>query len=98
MKAFPRLHLPNPDRLIKRTRNNEIRLRIEIDAEHKIGMATQGFDAFTSGRTGVPDAESAVVGSGANVMGIGRPGEIGDAFGVADEAVAEGEGGGRPDD
>ena len=31
-------------------------------------------------------------------MGIGRPGEIGDAFRMADEAVAESEGRGRPDD
>ena len=31
-------------------------------------------------------------------MGIGRPGEIRDAFGVANEAVAKGEGGGGPDD
>ena len=59
-------------------------------------MPPEGLDAVTGG--GVPDAEGAVVGGGADVVRIRGPGEVGDALGVGGEAVEEGEVGGGPDD
>lgn len=44
-------------------------------------MASKGFDGLAG--ASVPDAESAVVGGGADVVGVGGPGEVGDAGGVA---------------
>lgn len=98
MEAPPRLDVPNPDRLVEGTGDDEVGLGVEVDAEDEIGVAAKDLDALAGGGADVPDAESAVVGGGAEVVGVGGPGEIGDAFGVADEAVAEGEGGGGPDD
>lgn len=94
--APPRLHLPNPNSLIERARDDVIGLRVEVDAENCVRVAAEGLDAVAAG--GVPDAEGAVIGGGADVVRVGGPGEVGDAFGVADEAVEEGEGGGGPDD
>lgn len=95
--ALPSLHLPNPNRLIEGAGNDVVRLRVEVNAENGVGVAAEGLDTVASAG-GVPDAEGAVVGGGADVVGVGGPGEVGDAVGMAGEAVEEGEGGGGPDD
>lgn len=82
MYRLPGQNIPNPNGLIERSRDNEVRLRAEIDAEDKVGVTAEGFEAL--GGEGVPDAESAVVGGGADVVRVGGPGEVGDAVGVAD--------------
>jgi len=59
-------------------------------------VATKRFDAVAG--VSVPDTEGFVVGGGADVVGIGGPGDIVDAFGVAGEAMEERESGGGVDD
>lgn len=78
----PRLHIPNPNRIVEGSGDNQIGLRIEIDAENPIGVALERLDAL--GVAHEPDAEGAVVGGGADVGGVGGPGEVADALGVAD--------------
>lgn len=59
-------------------------------------VTTKRFDAVAG--VSVPDTEGFVVRGGADVVGIGGPGDVVDAFGVAGEAVEEGESGGGVDD
>lgn len=100
MQTLPSLHLPNTHRFVERPRHDQIRLGAEVHAEDQIGVALQGLDVggVAAGGACVPDAESAVVGGGADVVGVGRPGQVGDALGVAGEAVEESQGLGGPDD
>lgn len=95
--TFPSLDLPNSNRFIEGAGDDEIGLRIEIHAEHEIGMAFESFEAVKGGAS-VPDTERAIIRGGADVVGIGGPSKIGDALRVALEAMEEGEGRGRPDD
>lgn len=90
--APSRLHIPEPNRLIKGSRDDQIRLGVEVDAEDEGGVAAEDLDAFEGGGSDVPDAESAVIRSRADVVGIGGPSEIGDTLGVAGEGGEEGEG------
>lgn len=92
------LDVPDAEAPVERAGDDEIRTRVEVDAEDEVGVAAEGLDAVSGGGEGVPDAEGAVVGGGADVVGVGGPGEVGDAVGVAGEAGAEGEGFGVPDD
>lgn len=99
MNTLARLNLPNPNCFIEGTRDNVIRLRIEIDTENDVGVATEGFNAVTAGGgASIPDAESAVIGSRTDVVRVRGPSEVGDAIGVTGETVEEREGGGGPDD
>lgn len=82
------LGIPNPDGLVEGAGDNEVGLRVEIYTEDQVGVAAEGLDAFS--QLSVPDAESEVVGGGADVMGIGGPCEVGDAAGVANKAGPEG--------
>lgn len=83
MVSLPSLDVPNPNGLVERPRNDLVRLGVEVDTEDEVGVATEGFDAV--GGACVPDADGFVVGGGADVVGVGGPGEVGDAVGVADE-------------
>lgn len=64
--SLPRFHVPNPNRLIKRSGDDEVGMNTEIDTEDKIGVAAKGFDAL--GGACVPDAEGFVVRGGADVV------------------------------
>lgn len=79
---LPRLDVPNPNGVVEAPGDEEIGLRVEIDAENPIRVAAEDFDAL--GGADEPDAEGAVVGGGADVGGVGGPGEVADAVGVAD--------------
>ena len=46
----------------------------------------------------IPDAESAVIRGGANVVGVEGPGKVRDALRVAGEAVYKSQGLGKPND
>lgn len=81
---LPRLHIPNSDRVVEPTGDDQIRLWTEVDAEDPVRVALEGFDAL--GGACVPDAEGAVVGGGADVGGVGGPGEVADALRVAGQA------------
>ena len=63
-------------------------------------MALQGLDVggVAGGGVFILDAKSAIVKGGANVVGVEGPGEVGDALGVAGEAVDESQGLGKPND
>lgn len=61
-----------------------------------MAVATKRFDAVAG--VSVPYTEGFVVGGGADVVGIGGPGDVVNAFRVAGEAVEEGESGGGVDD
>ena len=100
MQTFPSLHLPNTHRFVERPWHDQIRLGAEVHAEDQIGVPLQGLDMGGVAASGacVPDAESAVVRRGADVVGVGRPGEVGDALRVAGEAVEETQVLGGPDD
>jgi hypothetical protein len=69
MNTLPSFHFPNSNGFIERTRNDEIGLRIKIDAENDVYVATESFDTVTG--VGVPNTEGAVVGGGADVVRIG---------------------------
>lgn len=88
-QAFSSLHIPNPDGFIERSRNNHIRLRIEIGAEDIISVAAERLDERSGGD--VPEANGFVVGGGDEESRIGREGDIGDAEFVAGEFVERGE-------
>lgn len=81
---LPRLHIPNPDRAVEPAGDDQIRLGAEVDAEDPVGVALERLDAL-GGACG-PDADGTVVGGGADVGGVGGPGEVADALGVAGEA------------
>jgi len=100
MQTLPSLHLPNMHCFVKRPRHNQIRLGAEVHAEDQIGVALQGLDmgGVAGGGACVPNAESAVVRGGADVVGVKEPGEVGDALKVAGEMVEESQGLGGPDD
>lgn len=84
MNRLARFHVPYPNRFVEGARNDEVRLGVKIDAEDEVGVAAESFDAF--GGACSPNAEGAVVRSGADVGGVGGPGQVGDAVGVTDEA------------
>ena len=52
----PCFHFPYANRFIERTRNDEIRLRIEVDAEDKVGMTLEDLEAIERGAF-IPYAE-----------------------------------------
>lgn len=81
--AFASLHLPDSDSFVEGARDDEIGLGVEVDAEDVVGVAAEDFEALERG-TGVPDADSAVVGGGRDVVWVGGPGDIGDATEMAD--------------
>lgn len=89
-QAFTSLHLPNPDRLVEGAGDDEVGLRIKIDAENVIGVAFEDFQAV-EGSTRFPNAEGAIVGGGADVVGVGGPCEVTYAGRVTVVAVNEGE-------
>lgn len=71
MNTLARLHLPNPNRFIKGARDDVIGLGVEVDTENDVGVSTEGFNAVAvSGGASIPDAEGAVVGGRANVVGV----------------------------
>lgn len=90
LEAFPGLHVPNPDGFVEGAGNDEIGLGIEVDAEDHAGMTLEGLHAIARGD--VPDTEALVVRSRADIAGIGRPREVGDALAVAAELPLEGRG------
>jgi len=71
-------------------------LGIEVHAEDRIRVAAEDLHAIAA--SGVPDAEGAVVGGGADIVRVRGPGQVGDALRVAHKTVEEGEGGGGPND
>lgn len=77
-ETLARFHIPKTDRLIKRTRGEDIRMWIKIRTENIIGVASE------SGEVGpgldVPEAKGFVVGGGGKETGIGREGGIGEAM------------------
>lgn len=87
MNTLACLNLPDPNRFIKRTRDNEIRLGIKVDAENDVGVATEGFNAFTARGASIPDAEGSVVGGRTNVVRVRGPSEVRDAIGVPGKMV-----------
>ena len=91
MKTLPSLDLPNTHRFVERAGDYELRLGAEVDAEHEVRVSLQGHHVcrLAGGGACVPDAESAVVGGGADVVGVRGPSEVRYALGVADEAVEE---------
>lgn len=56
---------------IKRTRNDEITLRVEVNAENIVGMTAQGLNAFA--RVDIVNADGAVVGSRAEILAVRGP-------------------------
>lgn len=88
VQAAPRLDVPNPNGLVERAGDDEVGLGVEVDAEDEVGVALEGLDAVLG--ASVPYAEGAVVGGGGEVVGVGGPGEVGDAGGVAGEDEEEG--------
>jgi len=79
--AFPGLDVPNPEGFVEGAGDDEIGLGIEVDAEDHAGVALEGLNAIA--RVDVPDAEALVVRSRADIAGVGRPREVGDALAVA---------------
>jgi hypothetical protein len=69
MNTLPSFHFPNSNGFIERTRNDEIGLRIKIDAENGVCVTAESFDTVTG--VGVPNTEGTVVGGRADVVGIG---------------------------
>ena len=100
MQTLPSLHLPNKHCFVERPRHDQIRLGAEVHVEDQIGVALQGLDVggVVGGGACIPDAESAVVRGGVDVVGVKGPGEVGDALEVAGEVVEESQGLGGPDD
>jgi len=84
MDSLTCFRIPNPDRLIIRPGNDQIRRLVEIDAENNVGVTSESLDALAGAC--VPDAEGFVVGGGADVVAVGGPGEVRDPLRVADEA------------
>ena len=70
--APPRLHLPDPNRLIERTGHDQIRGRVEVNAEDEVGVASQHLETLV-GSPCVPDPKRAVVRGRARVVRIGGP-------------------------
>ena len=100
LQTFPSLHLPNMHRFVERPKHGHIQSGAEVHAKDQIGVALQGLDVggVVGGGVCIPDAESAVIRGGANVVGVEGPGKVRDALRVAGEAVYKSQGLGKPND
>lgn len=98
VEALAGLDLPNPNRLVERAGDDEVRLGVEVHAEDQVVVTAEGLDALAGGGACVPDAEGSIVRGGADVVGVGGPGEVGNALGVTHEAADERQSGGGPED
>lgn len=85
LDALAALDVPDPHSLVEGTGRDAVRRRVEVGAEDEGDVAAEGPDAAVGGLVDVPHAEGAVVRGGADVVGVGGPGEVGDALGVAGE-------------
>ena len=71
LETFPRSDIPNPDTFIERPRHDQVRLRIEVAAEHVVAVALQRLQTFAG--TEFPDFQGFVIGSGNQKSRIARP-------------------------
>lgn len=73
VEALTGLYLPDANRLVERPGHDEVRLRAEVHAEHKVGVALEGLyvSRLARGDACVPDTEGAVVGGGTDIVGVG---------------------------
>ena len=96
LDTFVGLHIPNPNALVQWPGHNVAWLGIEIQTEDCDRVVAENLHAIAPG--GVPDADGLVFRGRTNIMRVWGPGQVGDALGVADEAVEEGERGRWPND
>lgn len=78
LKALAGLHIPHPNGLVEGTGDDDVGLRVEVDAEHVVGVTVEGLYEGPSGN--VPEAEGLVVGGGDKEPRVGGEGEVGDAL------------------
>lgn len=81
LQTLGRFDVPNADRLVERTGNDEIRLRVEVAAEDVVGMSLQGLHTFAGGQ--LPNLECLVVGGGDEKTRIAGPRHVGNAESVS---------------
>lgn len=84
-KRLAAAYVEKTDRFVKGTRYDNVALGIVIDAEDVVFMATKGLDAIL--RLDVVDSDRFIIRGGADVLGIGRPGEIGNALKMSCESA-----------
>ena len=87
LQTLGRFDVPNADRLVERTGNDEIRLRVEVAAEDVVGMSLQGLHTFAGGQ--LPNLECLVVGGGDEKTRIAGPRHVGNAQPVAGNRLLE---------
>lgn len=97
LDALATLDIPDPHGLVERAGGDAIGRGIEVDAENQGEVTAEDPDAVGRG-TNVPDAERAVIGGRADVVGVRGPGDVRYAFSMAGQGRDSGEGFGGPDD